>query len=563
MSEFEELRAAGKTKSNTAAHIKATYNISPVTLWRARDAVAGKPRELWAALLLPCYKGRTKEADLTGDAWDWIKSNYLNTSETAAKVIIKEAKKIGKAHGWQFPSDKTIIRRLNNLPAPQWLLGRKGNEAFDATFPAAKRDFTAYALHEQWVTDGTKCDVRCVWPDGTAARPFIVAWMDMRSRLVFGVRGALNPSQRLTAASLSTALKFVQIKPETTLFDWGSEYLAKYISGGQRPDNLKKQEGEMPGVLKRMGIKPEWARPYRGQAKPIEKFWDYVKENLDKLPQFQGAYCGKNAASKPEDYNPKNAIPIEVYSAKLAEVIADYNNSHEHKGDGMNGRTPAQVYEELIQAAPHKVWTLPTAEDLRLLCLEQQIRTVDNKNASIQITIEGYGVMKYWSEKLAALPVSARSKKYIIFNNPDAPELPVLVYDGLRFVCEAACISKVGSKEQAAQHYIDKAKFLKPHKEAFKAAKNAALDALPAPAAPLSIQSVTIEKPAAPATPPEPAKLIELSPGVWQDPVTGKTLGKGKPAKPNGGVDENELERLRKIKAQLESERHKRRFGTT
>ena len=560
VADFEDLHAAGASKGNAAAQIKNLYQVDNATLWRARLQVAAQPREMWPSLLLPRYKGRTKEAELTPDAWDWIKNEFLSTSEPAAKVVIKEAKKIGIPQGWVFPSDKTIIRRLNKIPAPQYHLGRNGNEAFDANYPAATRDFTAYALHEQWVTDGTRCDVRCIWPDGTAARPFIVAWMDMRSRLVFGVRGALNPSQRLTAASLATALKFVQIKPDTTLFDRGSEYLAKYISGGQLPKNIKREEGEMPGVLKRMGIKPEFARAYRGQAKPIEKFWDYVKEHLDKLPQFQGAYVGKNSASKPEDYHPKNAIPIDIYSAKLAEVIADYNNSHKHQGVGMNGRTPAQAYEELMQAAPHKDWARPTAEDLRLLCLEQVIRTLDNKNASIQIKIDGYGTMKYWSNDLANLPDSARGKKYIIFHNPDAPELPILIYDGLRFVCDAACISKVGNKEQAAQHYIDKAKFLKPHKSSVKDIKKAAQQTLPAPI--ITAQSaplIIIEKPAALVDIPAPAPLVETSPGVFIDTATGEVFGTAKPENPVDTQAE-ELEKYRRIAELREAERIDKRF---
>lgn len=563
--EFEELLAVGESKSNAAKNIKINHEIDPTTLWRAREAVTGQPRELWAALLLPRYKGRTKEAELTGDAWDWIKANYLNTSETPAKVVIKEAKKVGLARGWILPSDKTLVRKINALRAPDYLLGRKGKEAFDATFPAAERDFTSYDLHEMWVSDGRRVDVFCRWPDGTVSRPFIVAWTEMRTRMILGARGGLNPSQNLTLASFYTAMININIKPARGLLDNGREYAGKQVTGGQKTRYRFKIKADDPiGALTRMGIKADWTRPYRGQEKPIESFWKYIANHLDKLPMFQGAYCGKDTASKPEDFDSNKAIPIEIYAAKLAEVLEEFNREHQHRGQGMNGKTPAQLNEELMQAEPHKEWPRPTAEDLRLLCLEQRMLTLNNKDASVRFKVEGYGEMRYWSEALADLPIAARSKKYAVFHNPENPDIPVLIYDGKRMVCEAQRIGMVGDKQEAAQHCINKAKFKKPRADAFKAIKQAAPVALPAPgAAPLSIHSVVIEKPAAPVALPEPPKLIGLAPGVWQDSETGVIVGKGKPVKQSNEADANALEKLRRTKEQRDAERLQKRFGTT
>lgn len=77
VTDFDDMRAAGASKGNAAAQIKSVYQVDNATLWRARKVIEGQPRELWEALLLPRYKGRTKEAELTPDAWDWIKSHYL------------------------------------------------------------------------------------------------------------------------------------------------------------------------------------------------------------------------------------------------------------------------------------------------------------------------------------------------------------------------------------------------------------------------------------------------------------------------------------------------------
>lgn len=559
--EFENMLAVGETKGDAAARIKNSHQINQVTLWRAREAVKGQPRELWEALLLPRYKGRTREAILTAEAWVYIRANWLSTSEPAAHVVIKEARKIGLVRGWVIPSDKTVIRKLNSIPAPIVLYGRKGKEAFDATFPAAERDFSVYGLHEVWVSDGRRVDVFCRWPDGSTSRPFIVAWCDMRTRMVLGTRGGLNPSSNLTLASFHAALSHTGIRPKRCLLDNGREYAAKSVTGGQKTRyRFKIKEDEPIGALTRMNIKADWARPYRGQEKPIESFWKYIANHLDKLPEFQGAYCGKNTVSKPEDFGQDKAIPIEIYAAKLAEVLEEFNH-RPHRGQGMDGKSPIQLYDDLIQAERHKEWPHPTAEHLRLLCLEQRNLTLNNKDASIRFSFPGYGETRYWSEVLADLPIVARSKKYAVFYNPEDPDIPVVVYDGERLIGEASRIGLVGNKQDAAQHSISKAEFKKPRAEEFKVIRKNGPLALSSNAIPLPIQSVTIEKPIIPEIQPEQPKLKVLSPGVWYDPATGETFGKGKPIKQSNETDEDSLEKLRRIKEEREAERLASRFG--
>lgn len=561
--DFEQLIAAGTAKGEATAYVVAKHSIDAATLWRARKSVNGQPRELWEALLLPRYKGRTKEADLTAEAWEWIRARYLSTSEPPAHVVIKEARKEGAARGWLLPSDKTIIRKLNALPAPIVILGRKGKEAFDATFPAAERDFSAYGLHDTWVSDGRRVDVFCRWPDGTVSRPFIVAWCDMRTRMVLGARGGFNATSNLVLASFHAALERVHIKPQRALLDNGREYAAKQVTGGQKTRyRFKMNEGDPIGALTRMGIEVDWARPYRGQEKPIESFWKYIANHLDKLPEFQGAYCGKDTVSKPEDLDRDKAIPIETYASKLAEILEEFNLEHEHRGRGMDRKAPARLYEELLQAEPHKEWPRPLAEDMRLLCLEQRTLTLNNRDASIRFNFAGYGDVRYWSEVLADLPMAARRKKYAVFYNPEDPDIPIVVYDGERLIGEASRIGLVGNKQAATQHCIDKAAFKKPRAEEFKGIRKAAPLALSASITPSPIQSVVIEKPATPGVPQDVPKLKALSPGIWYDPESGETFGNGKPSKQGGENGTDEIEKLKRIKEKREAERLAKRFGT-
>jgi len=560
---FEELRTAGESRGRAAAIVAEKHQVNQITLWRARATVNGQPPHLWAALLLPNYKGRTKQSEFTGAAWEWIRANYLSTSEPPANVVIKEAKKHGKALGWIFPSDKTIIRKLNDLPAPIVALGRKGKTAFDATFPAAERDFTTYNLHDTWVSDGRRADVFCRFPDGSISRPFIVGWVDMRSRMVLGVRGSVDPSQSLTIAALHAALERTNIKPKRALLDNGREYAGKQVTGGQMTRyRFKVKEGDPIGALTRLGVAVDWARPYRGQEKPIESFWKYVANHLDKLPQFQGAYCGKNTSSKPEDFDLSKAIPLEIYAQKLAEIMEEFNTMHHHRGQGMDGMTPAQQYENLMLAAPHNEWPHATAEDLRLMCCKQVMLTLNNKDASLRFKLGEHGEARYWAQALADLPLAARAKKYNVYYNPDDPNIPVLVYDGLRMICAAPRINMVGNKTEAAQHCITKNDFKKSRAAEFKAIKQAAPPALPAPVGKvLPFSAIAISgKSAAPVATPEVPKLVPLKNGQFYDPTTGETIGKAH-FETVAAPDIDPIEEYQRKAAQLEAERLKR-FNT-
>lgn len=239
--------------------------------------------------------------------------------------------------------------------------------------------------------------------------------------------------------------------------------------------------------------------------------------------------------------------------------MEEFNTTHPHRGQGMEGRTAAQQYEQLILAAPHHEWLSPTAEDMRLMCCNQVMLTLNNKDASLRFKLGEHGEARYWAQALADLPLAARAKKYNVYFNPDDPNIPVLVYDGLRMICAAPRINMVGNKTEAAQHCITKNEFKKSRAAEFKAIKQAAPLALSAPLgkvlpfAPIAITG----KPAAPDIAPEALKLVPLENGQFYDPATGATIGKARQdaiAPP----DLDPLEQYQRRAAQLESDRLKR-----
>jgi hypothetical protein len=154
-------------------------------------------------------------------------------------------------------------------------------------------------------------------------------------------------------AAFRDAITACGLKPTYAKLDNGREYANKAYSGGQS-DRYRFNiiPGEPVGVATQMGIKIKWSEPGRGRDKNIESWHRLLHQRVEQSPEFAGAYCGKDALSKPEEFDKRKAIPIEVLGKKLAEFIHWFNTEHKHRGSGMHGRTPDAVYQELLPSKP-------------------------------------------------------------------------------------------------------------------------------------------------------------------------------------------------------------------
>lgn len=574
--DYFDLRATGVSVAMAEKAVEAKHGVKRVTLWRYREAVAGHPREHWLPLLAPKYIGQGQEAEFSIPAYEWILARFLSTSEPKGEVIVKEARKEGAGKGWIIPSTKTVLRHLAKEPAWLTKLGRAGEATLESSYPAVERDYESLKLHEVWESDGRRADVFCVWPDGSVGRPFIVVWREVRTRLVLAVRGYRNPTGELVMACYRMALERSGATPQYAKIDNGREYANKAFTGQQKTRyRFKIQPGEPIGILTRMGTKAWWSKPGRGQDKPVESFWRYVADHCDKAAEFQGAYCGRNPVARPEDFDPKKAVPVAAYGAKLAAVIEEFNH-RPHRGNGMHGRSPLDVYAELLPLAEVRQ---PDPAHLRLLLLAVTTLQLNKEDASIRFKVEGFGECRYWSKALAELPLPARQKGYQVYFDPESPMTPVAIYDGDVFVCEAAPIDRIpfmGGDEAAAAHATAKLGYMAPKKKALKAIKNAAPLALPDMTQPAELtplpqpnQELLIEAPR-PARAPEPESQLEPLPGeanAWRDSRTGEIIRKPTPARPQrtGQLSDEELEELerqqREKRAAAREAERKRRFG--
>lgn len=459
---YSDLERAGVSKGEIIGQLRRKFSkgVSEASVWRLRQIVRGQGRGVWLPLLLPRWKGKTACAAFSEEAWVWIKAEWGSLSKPALAPIYRRAVELGRAKGWQIPSLDTVQARIDALPEWERVLLREGTEAMSRLYPAQRRDYTTLRLHEMWCSDGRKADVFCRWEDGEISRPIIVGWIELRSRVCCGYEVGKTESADLIRLAFKRAAETTKALPDAALMDNGRGFASKLLTG-RVPNRyrFKVKEEDILGILPSMGVEVCWATPGHGQAKPIESWWKTLAE-MEKRSEFQGAYCGNRPDAKPEDFDASKAVPIELYKRILAEEIAAYH-ARSHRGSGMDGKSPHQVYEALLPGVAPKQ---PTKAQLRFCLLAAEAVKLDKRDGSVWILGN-----RYWSEPLAEL---RRDRPYTVrFNSVDAKE-PVVVLDGARIICEALLLQAVGFRDQPAakEHARARAQFLKSRKQMTQAA---------------------------------------------------------------------------------------------
>ncbi|MFZ6765573.1 transposase domain-containing protein [Undibacterium sp. Di26W] len=468
---YLELLETGVSIGFAEKAIESSHGASRATLRRYLDYIKGHPRQHWEPLLCPDYHGGRKRAEFTPAAYEFLLALKIKSPASNLRVLIRATLKEGVGKGWVLPNEDTIAKRLKEEPA--WVFNTR--EQLERSFPTAERDYSSLALHEMWDSDGRKADVWCVWPDGTINRPFVIAIREVRTRRVLSIRVCHAPDAEAVLGAYGSALSRANAVPKYFNLDNGREYANKAFTGHQRTRyRFKYNTEEAQGILTAMDVKVKWSKPGQGRGKSIESWWNVIGDNCDRAPDFIGAYCGHNPLAKPEDFDKNRAVSIDVYAAKLIEVITQYEKGDfgGHRGQGMNGKTVLQVYEELAKVATVRQ---PTVSEIRRCRMGVKSLKLDKKDATIRFAIEGYLARRYWHEALSNLPPAKRERHFNVHYEWGNPEASISVYCGDEFICDAAPIGSIPFNDHEGElvrkHMTDKGEYLKPRANFIKTMK--------------------------------------------------------------------------------------------
>ncbi len=434
--------------------IQAEHGISKSALYTARKAVSRFPQSCWLPVLVPAYAGgNAKAAEFTDDAWDYFLRHAI-TPGARLKTAFKRTQREGEKLGWSVPSYDTAKARYEALPRDVRDLVKQGPTAIKKLSPTQRRDYLSLALHEMWSTDSRKLDLMVVDTDGEMGRKgrvfrlYLNAFQEVRSRALIGYAIGAGLNADLVRAGFLDALRITaNIRPKRIQPDNGRENDNGEITGGV-PWKFrgKVKEGGIIGLWPYLGIDVVWATPAHGQAKPVERLFGTLAGMFETLPEFRGAYCGHKPDARPEEWDKSKAVPLKLARKMLKEEIDAYNRQP-HTGHGMDGKSPMQVYEELIRQ-PGAVFHRVTPAQ-RVVCTYSAVEvTISKTTGSFKIL----GV-EYRSNQTVKLAPGAG---YFARYNPNDLGATVYVYRGEKLVAEAERINLTSFNDKASAKDIMK-----------------------------------------------------------------------------------------------------------
>lgn len=332
-------------------------SISKTTLyrWKKDFQTAGM------AAFLPQHgqnKGKHSLSEALFNEFVWLLKKKIAISE-CHRILTVMAKKQGDT----CPSADTLRRIASELPQAVLVAIRDGKKAFYNNVQTfTRRDPESVHAGQVFVGDHRKFDFFIKGPRGTWVRPWVTAWMDMRSGKLVGWIVTLNPNTNTIMESFAEAALDAAIGlPREIYIDNGRDYCNPTFAGRGFRETKAALEADKPRVVSMMehlGIIVHYAIPENARAKTIERV---AFRNMSDwfCPHFD-TYCGRNTAQRPEQLKDrlkdkgkgKGKDTESKYNVTLAELaqIFDgyvrhiYNKRPSERGKGREGECPDETF---------------------------------------------------------------------------------------------------------------------------------------------------------------------------------------------------------------------------
>lgn len=443
---------------------------SRATLQRWYSDCKRYARPDWLPALAPKYSGRLATAEISPQAWDYFKADYLRPEQPSAAACYERLKAAAEAHGWQIPSKRTLERRVEEIPAPQRILLRQGENALLQMYPPMQRSVAdLHAL--QWINgDGYLHNVFVRWPGGEIARPKSWIWQDVYSRKILAWRVDQSEHTDVIRQSIGDLIERFGI-PEHATIDNTRAAANKWMTGGiPHRYRFKVKESDPDGLFKTLGIRVHWTSVHagkgHGQAKPVERSFGVggLGEVVDKHPALAGAYTGTNPTSKPDNYGAK-AIELADFLEVLAQGIAAWNARTGRRTEICRGELSFdQAFAESYRRAPIRKGN---EEQRRLWMLSAEAQRVD-RNGAIALDAggaHGLGKNRYYCDALAQYI----GDRVVARFDPERLHEAVHVYTlDARYIGRADCVMTAGfgDTEAGRRHAKARKQWIRANKAA-------------------------------------------------------------------------------------------------
>ena len=307
--------------------------------------------------LVPQYDRKRGGAGASFDekAKEIINSLYLDLRKPSAASVARDLAQFG--YDLKYV---TVNRYIKEIPNSVKVFYREGQKAYHDKFdPYIERDYTLFKAMEWGCGDHHIFDF-VITHEGRIFRPWVTLFMDMRSRTITGWWIDVVPNTLTIMRAFAQSVDRYGLF-ENMLVDNGKDFRSEWFAGSEWKERRTKPEKEtlelIEGVLQDCKTNVHFATPYRGQSKPVERFFRSVCELFSKTQDF---YVGSNTVDAPEDkklfwgrINGRDKIEVtytlEQLRRDFEQFVTWFNSSWQHSGQGMDGKTPNTVFAETFE----------------------------------------------------------------------------------------------------------------------------------------------------------------------------------------------------------------------
>ena len=388
-------------------------------------------------------------------AWDLWRGMYLRLEAPTAAGCWETVRRVGSTRGWQLPSVVTFCRRLRaEVPAAEVVRTREGRLAALSTYPFQRRTVDDLAPLDIVSGDGYRHNLFVIPPGGGSPfRPITWFWQDVRTRKMLAWRSGATESADLVRLAFHDLVTSCGV-PGAVVQDNTRAASARWFGGASRRWR-RDRDDTVPGILDLLGIRvihtgvtheANGKARGHGWAKPVERAFLDLGEEVDKHPAAAGAYTGRSPLAKPANYDASHAIDWETFAAVLDDGVAQHNARPGRQTEAASGRSLDATWEAEIATTPVRRLTR-AQEALLLLAVES---TQVQRSGLFRLAAgraSGLPNNDYWHPDL----VARAGQRVVARFDPQQLHAGVEVFDADgRWLCRAECRMAVGFADQDA-----------------------------------------------------------------------------------------------------------------
>ncbi len=440
ISDWQAYRNSGESKEKADREFVAMANIQNPELKLTRRTLYRKDkalREKGEAALTDSrgkHKGHIKT--LTPEMREAFEFFYLNPNKPKIPLCMSELtvylKRLGKDDLLPLPSETTFRRVAKAIPIPYVEFFRNNKKEFIGDCaPYIKRMYEDLESNDIWVADNHTCDVM-VNKNDKPVRVYLTAFVDVRSRKMTGWCITDNPSSDATIYALKKGCEKYGV-PKTLYTDNGHEFLFHDLGGNGFRKKRKGEPLKLPSILDDLDIRFTTALPTNARAKLVERTFYTFKERFSKVLE---SYTGGTILERPDrlkylEKNPALLPELSKFKEMVDLWIDGWYNKHPHKGEGMYGKCP----DEVFAANLFEKRELPSGKANLMFMRYAKSNDGTLKVGKNGITLSLYGKeLQYWNEDLWRIWFG--KKVYVRYSPDDLGSVRVFDMDK-KFICEA------------------------------------------------------------------------------------------------------------------------------